>query len=89
MRRRQQIRRMFEKTVDLDLNFGEVTLGWKLAQQLLKHACDVIENNFGYFFWSVCCKNESRKGKGKKQGAVSPKQRRDRKNEGILELREK
>ena len=50
MRRRQQIRRMFEKTVDLDLNFGEVTLGWKLAQQLLKHACDVIENNFGYFF---------------------------------------
>ena len=89
MRRRQQIRRMFEKTVDLDLNFGEVTLGWKLAQQLLKHACDVIENNFGYFFWSVCCKNESRKGKGKKQGAVSPKKRRDRKNEGILELREK
>ena len=65
MRRRQHIRRMFEKTVDLDLNFGEVTLGWKLAQQLLKHACDVIENNFGYFFWFVCCKSELWKGKGR------------------------
>ena len=58
MRCRHQILKMFEKTVDLDLNFGEVTLGWKLAQQLLKQACDVIENNYGYFFFPVCSKNK-------------------------------
>lgn len=60
---------MFEKTVDLDLNFGEVSLGWKLAQQLLKHAYDVIESNFGYFFFSLCLKtiNEREKRRNIKQ----------------------
>ena len=44
---------------ELEFSFGDETLGWKLAQQLLIEVSDFIDSKYGFFFCPVCFKENT------------------------------